>query len=81
MNIYDQLLIIAIVLLFLGFVVYILVKLILWARKGGKGAILVGALFTIFAPDPIFEKNFKIVQESKKSEEENEDDSGGPPNL
>ena len=75
----DQTIRIALLLLCVILVVYILTKLVLWARKGGKGAILVGALFTIFAPDPIFEKNYKIVQESKEVQEENEDKSGDPP--
>lgn len=79
MSSYEQTLIIVFGIISIILLIYALFKLVLWARKGGKGAIVVGALFTIFSPDPIFEKNIKIVQESKQSQEEEEDKSGDPP--
>ena len=57
----------------------ILTILVLWARKGNKGANLVAAMFTFFAPDPQFQKNYKILQESESRVKESENESGDPP--
>ncbi len=36
---------------------WLLLRLVSWARKGGKGAILAGALFGLgFVADPVFER-------------------------
>ena len=60
--------------------VYVLLKLVIWAKKGGKGAILAGALFGLgFVADPIFERILRTVQQAREHEEE-EDASGDPPN-
>jgi hypothetical protein len=58
--------------------IYLFVRLVLWARKGGKGAILVVALLAVFTPDPIYEKNCRSVQEARHYTEQ-ADDSGDPP--
>jgi|GEM_PF-5149671 len=69
-----------IVLLLTGFIVLIhaLVKLIMWARKGYKWAIVLGALLAIFAPDPVYEKHCKSIQKAKNKIECAEE-SGNPP--
>ena len=79
MDIYIQGFEILFLLLSLIILIFILFKFVMWARKGSKGAIIAGALFTMFAPDPNFEKNIKTVQESKEYMEETEDEFGGPP--
>lgn len=58
--------------------IYLFVRLVLWAGKGCKGAILVVALLAVFTPDPIYEKNFRNVQEARHYREHT-DDSGDPP--
>ena len=58
--------------------IYAMVKLVIYARKGYKGAIVLGALLAIFAPDPIYEKTCKSVQKAKQSIECT-DESGDPP--
>lgn len=69
-----------IVLLLTGIIVliYALVKLIMWARKGYKWAIVLGALLAIFAPDPVYEKYCKSIQKAKHKVECSEE-SGDPP--
>lgn len=66
--------------LLLGSVVliYVLVKLVMWARKGCKGAILLGAFLVIFTPDPVYEKNCKSVHKAKQKVECS-GESGDPP--
>lgn len=59
---------------------FILFRLVLWAKKGSKGAIMLAAILAFLTPDPIFEKKFKIVQESKKFQKK-EDESGDPPAI
>jgi heme/copper-type cytochrome/quinol oxidase subunit 2 len=63
------------------FVVLIIVftALVLWARKHRKGANLVAATFSFIAPDPLFERNIKIVQESQNQVKEAESEAGDPP--
>ena len=55
-------------------------KLLLWARKGHKAAIIIGALFLGLgiAPDPVFEKSLQTIREAKKERVER-DNSGDPP--
>lgn len=67
-------------LLLTGFIVliYALVKLVAWARKGYKGAIVLGALLAVFAPDPVYEKQCKLIQKAKEQVECAEE-SGDPP--
>lgn len=45
--------------------IYVLVKLVMLARKGYKGAIVLGALLAIFVPDPIYEKFCRSVRKAK----------------
>jgi hypothetical protein len=55
--------------------------LVLWARKHRKGANIVAATFSFIAPDPLLEKNIKILQESQNQVKETEDEAGDPPIL
>jgi hypothetical protein len=52
-------------------------KLVLWARKRSTGAIVTGALFSVFAPDPTFEQTVRLVEIA--GEESEEKDPGGEP--
>jgi len=49
--------------------------LVLWARRRSTGAVAVGALLSLFAPDPTFENNIRLVEESKRLQIE-EDEEG-----
>ena len=61
---------------------FFLYKLLLWARKGNKAAILIGALFlgSGIAPDPIFERSLHTIREAKEEKAE-QDESGDPPTI
>lgn len=59
--------------------IFVLTIFVLWARKGNKGANLVAATFTFIAPDPLFQKNYKMIQEVENRVQESENESGEPP--
>jgi hypothetical protein len=46
-----------------------------WARRRSKGALMAGALFSIFAPDPTFERNIRLAEEARQEIHE-EDEEG-----
>ena len=48
-----------------------------WARRRSKGALMAGALFSIFAPDPTLERNIRLAEEAKQEIHE-EDEEGEP---
>jgi hypothetical protein len=48
-----------------------------WARRRSKGALMAGALFSIFAPDPTLERNIRLAEEAKQEIQE-EDEEGEP---
>lgn len=56
-------------------VIVVMVLLARWARRGGKGAIISGALLSMFAPDPEFEKNIRLAEEARQEQHE-EDEEG-----
>ncbi|ACM20397.1 hypothetical protein Geob_2041 [Geotalea daltonii FRC-32] len=60
------------------FLIYVLAKLVALARKGYKGAIVLGALLAIFAPDPVYEKQCKLIRKAK-AQVECAEESGDPP--
>jgi hypothetical protein len=64
---------------FVGFV-YILYKLILWAKKRSKGAFLFAIFLPIIAVQPIPPPTYQNVEEAKRTKKENDNDSGDPPN-
>ena len=55
-------------------VIVVMVLLARWARTGSKGAILSGALLSMFAPDPEFEKNLRLAEESRQEQHEEEEE-------
>ena len=46
-----------------------------WARRRSRGAVLTGALLSLFAPDPEFERQLRLAEESRREQHE-EDESG-----
>lgn len=53
----------------------VLVLLAYWARGRSKGALMVGALFSMFAPDPELEKNIRLAEQARQQQHE-EDEEG-----
>jgi len=64
----------------LALVIFAMIVLTGWARRRSKGAVVTGALLSMFAPDPIFEKNIKLAEEARqaKSEEDGEGEGKDP---
>jgi hypothetical protein len=62
----------------LGFVALIAVMatLVLWARRRSKGVYAIGALFSVFAPDPTLEQKIIMIETAKvnQSEEDEQDE-------
>ena len=56
-------------------VIIVMVLLARWARIGSKGAVLTGALLSMFAPDPELEKNIRLAEEARQEQHE-EDEEG-----
>jgi hypothetical protein len=52
-----------------------MILLVKWARRRGSGAVAAGALLSMFAPDPTFEKNIRLAEEAKQEQHE-EDEQG-----
>jgi len=46
-----------------------------WARRRSKGAVVAGALLSLFAPDPTLERNIRLAEEAKQVQSE-EDEEG-----
>lgn len=59
----------------LAAVLLILALLARWARRRSKGALVAGALLSMFAPDPTLERNIRMVEEAKQVQAE-EDEEG-----
>jgi len=38
-----------------------------WARRQSKGALVAGALLSMFAPDPALERNIRMAEEAKQT--------------
>ena len=62
----------------LGFVILIAVMavLVLWARRRNTGVIVVGALFSVFAPDPTLEQKIVMVEKAKANQNEEDEQDG-----
>ena len=62
----------------LGFVILIAVMavLVLWARRRSKGVIVVGALFSFFAPDPTLEQKIVMAEKAKTVQGEEDEQDG-----
>lgn len=59
----------------LAAVLLVLALLARWARRRSKGALVAGALLSMFAPDPTLERNIRMVEEAKQVQAE-EDEEG-----
>lgn len=59
----------------LATVLVILALLARWARRRSKGAVIAGALLSMFAPDPTLERNIRMAEEAKQVQAE-EDEEG-----
>ena len=53
----------------------LLALLVRAARRGSRGAVLTGALFSMFAPDPELEKNIRLANEARQEQHEEDEDS------
>ena len=62
----------------LSFVILITVMavLVLWARRRSKGAFVIGALFSFFAPDPTLEQKIVMVEKAKTTKNEEDEQDG-----
>jgi hypothetical protein len=67
----------SLIALSLTLIVYLMIRLVLWARRRSRGAVVTGALLSVFAPDPTLEANIRLVEESKQQQIE-EDEEGEP---
>jgi len=56
-------------------VIVLMVLLANWARRRSSGALVAGALMSVFAPDPTLENSIKLVEESRRIQHE-EDEEG-----
>jgi hypothetical protein len=56
-------------------VIVVMVLLARWARRRSKGAVMAGALLSMFAPDPELEKNIRMAEEARQTQTE-EDEEG-----
>lgn len=66
-----------IIALSLALAVYLMVRLVQWARRRSRGAVVTGALLSMFAPDPALEATIRLAEESKQQQVE-EDEEGEP---
>ena len=55
--------------------IVVMVLLAKWARRRSKGAVMAGALLSMFAPDPELEKNIRMAGQAKQVQTE-EDEEG-----
>ncbi len=55
-------------------VIVLMIVLARWARSGSKGAVLGGALLSMFAPDPELEKNIRLANEARQEQHEEEEE-------
>lgn len=56
-------------------IIVVMVLLAKWARRRSKGAVVAGALLSMFAPDPELEKNIRMAEQAKQVQTE-EDEEG-----
>ena len=48
-----------------------------WARQRSRGALVIGALLSTFAPDPELDRNLRLAEQAKRVQSE-EDEKGSP---
>jgi hypothetical protein len=52
----------------------LLALLVRAARRGSRGALMTGALFAMFAPDPELEKNIRLANQARQEQHEEDED-------
>ena len=55
-------------------VIIVMVLMVRWARSGSRGAVISGALLSMFAPDPELEKTLRLAEEARQEQHEEEDE-------
>ena len=63
--------------LVLALLACVMILLIRWARRRSRGAVVTGALLSMFAPDPTLEANIRLAEISRQQQVE-EDEEGDP---
>ncbi len=48
-----------------------------WARRRSRGALAAGALLSVFAPDPEFERRLRLAEEAQQEQHEEEASGAG----
>ena len=61
----------------LAAVLFVMVILVRWARRRSKGALVAGALLSMFAPDPTLERNIRLAEEAKQVQYEEDEEGEG----
>jgi len=61
----------------LAFTLLTLALLARWARRRSKGAVVAGALLSMFAPDPTLERNIRLAEEAKQVQCEEDEEGEG----
>ncbi len=58
-------------------VIALMVLMARWARRRSKGAVMAGALLSLFAPDPALERNIRMAEEAKQTVAEEDEEGEG----
>ena len=61
----------------LALAILVMVLLAKWARRRSKGAVVAGALLSMFAPDPAPERNIRLAEEAKQVINEEDEEGEG----
>jgi hypothetical protein len=61
----------------LAALIAVMVLLARWARKRSRGAVVAGALLSMFAPDPTIERNIRLAEEAKQAVAEEDEEGEG----
>ena len=61
----------------LAALIAVMVLLARWARKRSRGAVMAGALLSMFAPDPTIERNIRLAEEAKQAVAEEDEEGEG----
>ena len=61
----------------LAALIAVMVWLARWARKRSRGAVVAGALLSMFAPDPTIERNIRLAEEARQAVTEEDEEGEG----
>ena len=56
---------------------FAMVILARWARRRSKGALVAGALLSMFAPDPTLERNIRLAEAARQVQHEEDEEGEG----